>query len=606
MRLVIIIFRQYPWRTLSMLAALLLSGIAEGIGLSAMLPLLTIALGETQGATGKQSTAAGKMIQDIFNAIGLTPTLELLLMLILTAMLLKTVLVLIANRNVGYTVAHLTTKLRQQMLRAYMLARWEFHLSQPIGKLAAAMGGETSQTAKAYATGVSIIVVIIHTVIYVVIAMMVSWKATLIALAAGLFFWYPLNRFVKKARRAGRRQVKVRKSMSSEFVNSILSIKPLKAMAREDRAEAILIGKTNKLKNALQKEIISKESLGAYQEAMKVTFMLLAIYVTIVIWGMAPTAVMILILLLGRILGKLGKIQKQYQTMSVLENSYWSMTQTLEIAQKMREPKLGDRKPELKRAIRLERVSFAYSKNNVLNDISLVFPAGEITVIVGPSGAGKTTIVDLVIGLLRPKTGEVWLDDLPLAQADLHQWRRMIGYVPQETLLLHDSIFINISLGDPNVTEREAEAALRKAGIWEFVEKRPKGMYSSVGQRGLKLSGGQRQRIAIARALVRKPKLLVLDEATTALDPVSEAAICNTLRKLRGEITMLAISHQTALLEVADRAYRIQDGSVFPAEVSSAAGLHLEKTETGTDPKLHAGPTTGEIFSNETTASRVP
>jgi ATP-binding cassette subfamily C protein len=281
--------------------------------------------------------------------------------------------------------------------------------------------------------------------------------------------------------------------------------------------------------------------------------------------------------------------------MSVLENGYWSMTQTLELAQKMREPKLGDRKPELKQAIRLERVTFAYSKNNVLNDVSLVFPAGEVTVIVGPSGAGKTTIVDLVIGLLRPKTGEVWLDDLPLEQADLHQWRRMIGYVPQETLLLHNSIFINVTLGDPDVTEREAEAALRKAGIWEFVEKMPKGIHSSVGQRGLKLSGGQRQRIAIARALVRKPKLLVLDEATTALDPASEAAICDTLRKLRGEITILAISHQTALLEVADRAYRIQDGSVFPAEVSSAADLHLEKIEIDTDPELRARPVAGKM-----------
>jgi len=229
-----------------MLTALLLSGIAEGIGLSAMLPLLTIALGDTKGITGKQTTAAGEMIRDIFNAIGLTPTLELLLILILAALLLKSALVLIANRNVGYTVAHLTTNLRQQILRAYMLARWEFHLSQPIGKLATAMGGETTRTAKAYAAGVSIIVIIIHTVIYIVVAMMISWKVTLIALAAGLSFWYPLNRFVKKARRAGRRQVKVRKSMYAKFVDSIQSIKPLKAMARENRAETILITKTKK------------------------------------------------------------------------------------------------------------------------------------------------------------------------------------------------------------------------------------------------------------------------------------------------------------------------------------------------------------------------
>ena len=448
-----------------MLIALLLSGIAEGIGLSAMLPLLTITLGDAEGIAGKQTTAAGEMIRNFFDTIGFTPTLELLLALILTALLLKTALVLIANRNVGYTIAHLTTKLRQQILRAYMLARWEFHLSQPIGKLASAMGSETTQTAKAYAAGVSIIVLVINTVIYIIVSMMISWKVTLIALAAGLLIWYPLNRFVKQARKAGRRQVKVRRSMHAKFVDSIQSIKPLKAMAREDRAETILIAKTKKLKNALKNEIMSRESLSAYQNGSKVMFLLLAIYVSIVIWGMAPTNVMILILLLGRILGRLGKVQKQYQQLGFLENGYRSMKKTLETAQKMSEPKLGERKPELRQAIRLERVSFAYSEINVLNDVSLVFQAGEISAIVGESGSGKTTIVDLIIGLLRPTSGEVWIDELPLKLVDLRQWRRMIGYVPQETLLLHDSIFMNVTLGDPEITELEAQEALRKAGL---------------------------------------------------------------------------------------------------------------------------------------------
>jgi ATP-binding cassette subfamily C protein len=372
-------------------------------------------------------------------------------------------------------------------------------------------------------------------------------------------------------------------------VDGIQSIKPLKAMAREDRAETILIVKTKKIRNALKKEIISKESLSAFQEAIKVTFMLLAVYVTIAIWHMAPTTVMVLILLLGRIMGKLSKIQKQYQQMGILESGYWSMMETFENAQEMREQKLGDRKPELKQAIRLEGVTFAYSKNNILNDASLIFPAGEVTAIVGASGAGKTTIVDLVIGLLRPQDGEVWIDDLPLARIDLNQWRRMIGYVPQETLLLQDSILINVTLGDPDITEGEVEEALRKAGIWEFAKTRPKGMYSSVGQRGLMLSGGQRQRIAIARALVRKPKLLVLDEATTALDPENEAAICQTLRKLHGEITIVAISHQPAVLEVADRGYRVKDGTVTPVSVSATTNTDLEEVNIDADHESRAG-----------------
>jgi ATP-binding cassette subfamily C protein len=282
--------------------------------------------------------------------------------------------------------------------------------------------------------------------------------------------------------------------------------------------------------------------------------------VTIAVWGMAPTTVLVLIVLLGRILRRLSKIQQEYQNMGVFEAGYWSMTETLERAQKMQEQKLGDQKPELKHAVRLEGVTFAYSKTNVLNDTSLIFPTGEITAIVGPSGSGKTTIVDLVIGLLRPQNGEVWIDDLPLAKVDLHQWRGMIGYVPQETLLLHDSIFVNVTLGDSGISEYQVQEALQKAGIWEFIETLPKGMQSSVGQRGLKLSGGQRQRVAIARAIVHKPRLLILDEATTALDPENEAAICQTLQMLRRELTILTISHQPAVLDVADRAYRLDQG----------------------------------------------
>jgi ATP-binding cassette subfamily C protein len=184
---------------------------------------------------------------------------------------------------------------------------------------------------------------------------------------------------------------------------------------------------------------------------------------------------------------------------------------------------------------------------------------------------------------------------LPLERVDLKQWRRMIGYVPQETLLLHDSIFINVSLGDADITEREAEKALQKAGMWEFVQTMPKGIHSSVGQRGLKLSGGQRQRIAMARAIVRKPKLLVLDEATTALDPENEAAICHTLRKLRGEITILVISHQTAVLEVADRAYRLQDGAVASADIPSTSSVYLEEADIDSEHEPQAGPVIGKM-----------
>jgi ATP-binding cassette subfamily C protein len=546
-----------------MLIALLFAGIAEGIGLSALLPVLSIALGDIKGkGTAGKPNAAEQMIRDVFDWIGITPTLEWLLLIIFAAMILKTVLVLVANKRVGYTVAHLTTDMRHDMLKAYSRAKWEFFVKQPIGRLKVAMAGEPIQAAKAFAATITIIASMIYTAVFIVVSSLVSWKATLIALALGIFLWFPLHRFVKKSKNAGRRQTKLKKSLASKFVDIIQSIKPLKAMAREDRSEAVLVSISNKLKGSLQKEVTSKESLTAYQEGIKVAFLLLAIYAGVSLWHIPPTTLLILVVLLGRIVGKLATIQKDYQQMMIYEAGYWSMAETLDRAIEMREQISGDRKPQFDHNIRLEKVSFAYERRNIVEDLSMVFPAHKFTAIVGASGSGKTTIVDLLIGLLPPQKGEIWIDDLPLSQVDLHQWRRMIGYVPQETLLLNESIFMNVTLGDEKFSDQDVEDALRKAGVWEMVEARPKGMHSSVGERGLKLSGGQRQRIAIARAIVHKPKLLVLDEATTALDPVTEAAICRTLQQLKTEITILAISHQAAILNAADLAYRIEGGHI--------------------------------------------
>jgi ATP-binding cassette subfamily C protein len=187
-------------------------------------------------------------------------------------------------------------------------------------------------------------------------------------------------------------------------------------------------------------------------------------------------------------------------------------------------------------------------------------PAKSLTTIIGPSGTGKTTFIDLIIGLYQPDSGIVYLDDTPLPEIDLEHWRGKIGYVPQEQILLHDSIMINVTFGDPDLTRADAESALRAAGAWEFVSAMPGGMDSSVGERGAKLSGGQRQRIMIARALAHRPEVLILDEPTSALDPASEKLICDTLRNLGRDYTILAISHQSALADVADQTYRLEHG----------------------------------------------
>jgi len=284
--------------------------------------------------------------------------------------------------------------------------------------------------------------------------------------------------------------------------------------------------------------------------------------VALIHWKLPFNAVLVMILVLARALASLGKTQRQYQKMKSYESAFWSLQAVIDDARLARETNPKGASPCLDQSVRLNNVSFGYGKLPVLGNASLTVPAGSFTAIMGPSGAGKTTIADLIIGLLRPKQGEILIDDVSLEQVDLRQWRRMIGYVPQEFFLLHETVLWNVTLGDPEVNEADAEAALRAAGAWEFVAELPQQIHTSVAERGMALSGGQRQRIAIARALARRPTLLILDEVTSSLDPQTEVALCQTLQGLRGQLTILAISHQPAVVEAADRIYRIQNGEV--------------------------------------------
>ena len=249
--------------------------------------------------------------------------------------------------------------------------------------------------------------------------------------------------------------------------------------------------------------------------------------------------------------------------MVISESAFWSIRQTIEEAESDKELLVSGKNIALNGAIELRNIDFAYDEKPVLQGVSLEIPDHSLTTITGASGSGKTTVIDLIIGLIVPDSGQITIDGISFEQLDTLQWRRKIGYVPQETLLLHDSIINNVTLGDPDLSDKDAEEALKSAGAWDFVEAMPEGMLSTVGERGSKLSGGQRQRIMIARALVHHPELLILDEATSALDPVSEEAIRQSVEKLKANYTVLAISHQTAMVDAADRVYRLENGKAI-------------------------------------------
>ena len=584
MRFLITIARMYPGRSALTLVSLLFAGVADGLGLLFLLPLLNLATSDAARVSSNGLSGVGHMLTEALSAIGVTPTVGALLVVILVCLSLNAVFLILANVQVGYTVAHVATDLRLSLLRSLLAARWEFYVRQPVGSLTNAIGTEAIRAAQAYFQGVRTLVVLIQAIVYAGVAFFVTWKGALLSLAMGGIVLYGLRRLVRMAHHAGMRQTQLLKSLLTRLADSLQSVKPLKAMAREGLVGSLLGSENKRLNRALRQDVISTEVLSEAQDFTIALIMICGLYVALIQWKLPFNAVIVMVLVLARSLASLGKTQRQYQRMRSYESAFWSLQAVIEEASGAREMNSGGISPRLEKSVGLNNVNFGYGETFVLSNASLTIPAGSFTAIMGPSGAGKTTIADLIIGLLRPQQGEILIDNVPLEQVDLRQWRRMIGYVPQESFLLHETVLWNVTLGDPEVNEADAEAALRAAGAWEFVAELPQQIHSSVAERGMALSGGQRQRIAIARALARRPKLLILDEVTSSLDPQTEAAICQTLQGLRGQLTILAISHQPAVVEAANRIYRIQNSEVVL--VRDGRDLDLVSGQLEYEPKV--------------------
>jgi ATP-binding cassette subfamily C protein len=428
-----------------------------------------------------------------------------------------------------------------------------------VGNFANAYSTETMRVTKAYLNATWVAMFALQIVVYVTMALAISWKVTLVAATIGVVVVLVLGPLVRVGRRAGIKQTKLFKWMLGLLTDVFQGVKPLKAMAREGRVAPMLELGTRRMESATRKQVFSREAIAALQEPIMVSMLCLGVAVMMLMdFNIGATAVMLL--LVSRTLDAINKAQRRYQRVAVQESAYWSLMQTIEDAEKAEERAAGGEPATLDDAIELRSVNFRYQHELLFENLSLEIPAGRITALTGPSGAGKTTIVDLAVGLVTPEGGDIRIDGRLLDDLDLASWRQHVGYVPQEMFLLHDTIAMNVALGDPDITRDDIVRALKDAHAWDFVSRMPDGIDTVVGERGSALSGGQRQRIAIARAMLHDPWLLVLDEATAALDPESEALIWEAVKELRGRTTVLAISHQSMLLDVADRVYRIEGG----------------------------------------------
>tara|TARA_B100000959_G_C14839507_1_gene565407 strand:- start:159 stop:1040 length:882 start_codon:yes stop_codon:yes gene_type:complete len=246
-------------------------------------------------------------------------------------------------------------------------------------------------------------------------------------------------------------------------------------------------------------------------------------------------------------------------TLGPVENAF----QTLDEIPKWMKIKSGEKIfTELKESIQLKNVNFSYDKTSVLKNINLKIKKGEMVAIVGASGTGKSTLADLFLRFYDPSSGDMKIDGVDIKDFDIASLRSKIGFVTQDTFLFNDTVEANISYGTAQLSKEEIIKVAKIAKTHNFITKLPKGYQTIIGERGVKLSGGQRQRLALARTMIKKPEIIILDEATSNLDSESEQLILESIKEIRKRCTIIAIAHRLSTIENADRIIVLERGMI--------------------------------------------
>jgi ATP-binding cassette, subfamily C, bacterial len=552
------------WRQVPLSLALVISGFIEGLGITTLLPILKIIDKPETGALSKPE----RVVFSVLDFLHLPRTLGAMILIFSVCMLIRAVISQQTSRFIGRMVAEIASELRNEVLDRVLQARWSYFTVNPVGRFVAAVSHEAVWAAFVYRTSLTVLAAVIRALIYCAIGLLIDWRAAIVAMVLGVGLGLINRYFVRFSRRAGRNQLAAMRGLLSDFGDVITGFKPLKAMQRHETLIMGLTKETKIIRRTMYELVLYQQLASALPDLLINLVMVGAAYVCFKILGLDLSAMLVSGIIVIRLMVNVSLVQRAVQDTASSESSYWSLQATINEAKEAAETFTGKTVPTLNDACRFKLVSFSYGVKPVLKDVSLEIPAGRITTLIGESGSGKTTIADLLLGLFVVDSGQITLDGVALKDVDLKRWRGMVGYVPQEVLLFNSSIFDNIVLGDPAISEADVKRALEDAGAMAFVNALPDGIHAPVGERGAMLSGGQRQRIALARALVHRPALLILDEATSALDPETEAEICQTVQRQAGKLTVLAITHQPAWVTIADRVYRVVEGSVESTDLA--------------------------------------
>ena len=540
-------------RTVALVGLMLLSALTEGIGLLLLVPMLT-ALGGSPGDGGAIAGALGRL--GIPLALG--PLLALFVALVLLRAVVNHARALAAQ---SFEVT-LVDGMRARAWRALLHCDWRVLSAMRQSDNASLLISEIDRVGYGVDQALGALAAAITLGAVGLAALAISPLIALGALAGGALVLLAYRRMRRRATQLGEQLGDAYGEVHARMTESLGALRLIKSFGREDQAARDGTGGFAALRRA---ERAYLRDIGLGQIALQgggALLLALLVWLAITRWHADATTVLPLVALFARALPLLGALQEAWTNWSHASPALAAAMALIAEAESAREPSAGEADaPALEQAIVLRGVTvrFPGRARPALEAIDLTIPARQVTVLAGPSGAGKSTLADLLGGLIAPDEGQVIVDGAALDGGVRLAWRSRVTYVQQEPVLFGGTIRSNLLWACPGATESRLEQALRDASA-DFVLALPEGLDTRTGEGGRQLSGGERQRIVLARALLREPDLLILDEAASALDLENEAAIAGAIARLRRQMTIVVIAHGGALGALADSVARLDGG----------------------------------------------
>ncbi len=551
-----------PGKTILVLGLMVCLSLTEGVSLLMLVPLLQlVGLDVQQGILGR----IAEFISSVFATIGIRPTLIAVLGFYVLIIAIYSLLKRWEN-SVGLTLQYeFVVHLRQRLYAAITNTKWLFFVRNRASDFTHALTIEMERVGAATYYLLNLIVTAIVAIVYIVFALKLSALITELVFLCGGILLLLLKGKTRVAEETGEGLSDAMSSLYAAVTEHLGGMKIAKSYGAEGRHAEMFGRLTERVRHMYTYAVQNQAEVNYWFDIGSVLILSLTLYVSFEVLSLPTSGVLLLLYLFARLMPKFSSIQQNFQSLANMLPSFTRITEMQKRCEAEAEPKIHKTgKIDLRNCIRFDKVCFSYDrqgKSPVIIDLDVMLKAGETTAIVGPSGAGKSTIADLVMGLISPNQGQILLDGMKLTAEQTKAWREQIGYVPQDTFLFHDTLQANLLWAKPDANEEEMNQALKFAAT-EFVSGLPKGIETNLGDRGVLISGGERQRIALARALLRKPSLLILDEATSSLDSENEKRIRNAIENLHGRMTILLISHRLSTIRGADVIHVIEEGRV--------------------------------------------